>query len=133
MHLLAVPAAASGTATRIALDRLARFLLTDSPDNELHRVPLTPLGRAASQAATRRLAVSENASSNTASVAIVILVIVAMAFAYFIFIRTNNNDAHLEIEIKDGGDIGALAPDGAEPFALDHRALLAVASGSSLP
>jgi hypothetical protein len=132
MHLLAVPAAASGTATRIALDRLARFLLTDSPDNELHRVPLTPLGRAASQAATRRLAVSENASSNTASVAIVILVIVAMAFAYFIFIRTND-DADLEIEIKDGGDIGALAPDSAEPFALDHRALLAVASGSSLP
>jgi hypothetical protein len=130
MHLLAVPAAASGTATRIALDRLARFLLTDSPDNELHRVPLTPLGRAASQAATRRLAVSENASSNTASVAIVILVIVAMAFAYFIFIRTSGDGPDLEIEIKDGGNIGALAPDNAEPFVLDHRSSLVIDTGS---
>jgi len=74
--------------------------------------------------------VSENASSNTASVAIVILVIVAMAFAYFIFIRTNGDGPDLEIEIKDGGNIGALAPDNAEPFVLDHRGSLAIDTGS---
>ena len=73
---------------------------------------------------------SENASSNTASVAIVILVIVAMAFAYFIFIRTNGDGPDLEIEIKDGGNVGALAPDSAEPFVLDHRSSLAIDTGS---